>query len=249
MDWVKEFYTKQNEWAGVYSGEITDYHKRKVETVKQLCGMPPKNILELGAGGGQFADTAANFGYHITAIELVSSAIQNIEKLSQGSTKDKLKIIHGDFYEIQLEDRFNIICYWDGFGIGSDEDQKSLLKRIYNWLEPDGCALIDIYTPWYWSKVAGHHMKFNSIERQYDFEYKECRMLDHWWCSNDKHQIVTQSLRCYSPADLNLILRDTGLKIETIESGGSLDYDTMKYSETVPLREAMTYLVKLVKDT
>jgi len=246
MDWVKSFYTKQQEWANVYSGDIMEDHRKRVNTVKKLCGSSPQQILELGAGGGQFAVAAAEFGYNVTAVELISSGVQQIKKLSKRPKKGTLNIIEGDFYNIKLNNRFDVVCYWDGFGIGSDEEQKYLLERISKWLKPNGSALIDIYTPWYWSKVVGVEMEFINIKRHYSFDFEECRMLDRWCPKEDENQAVTQSLRCYSPADLDLLLQDTGLRIESIEPGGAMNYETMKYIEKVPLEQAMSYLVKLV---
>ncbi|MFN5457566.1 MAG: hypothetical protein ACK5BX_41150, partial [Bradyrhizobium sp.] len=33
-------------------------------------------------------------------------------------------------YTIELAGRFDVVCYWDGFGIGSDADHRRLLRRI-----------------------------------------------------------------------------------------------------------------------
>jgi predicted RNA methylase len=70
-----------------------------VEKVKRLAGSPPKNILELGAGGGQFAIAAAIEGYEVTAVELNFLAIRNVHQNWNHSLKEKITIIEGDFYQ------------------------------------------------------------------------------------------------------------------------------------------------------
>src|SRR5690625_6976659 len=80
----------------------------------------------------------------------------------------------------------------DGFGIGTDNDQIKLLKRIHHWLKPNGTALIDIYTPWYWSKTAGQVMTFNNFTRKYDFDFHHNRMLDTW-IRSEEHTSELQS--------------------------------------------------------
>ena len=79
-------------------------------------------------------------------------------------------IICGDFYQVELKKSFDLITYWDGFGIGTDQEQRSLLKRIHKWLKKDGMALIEVYTPWYASYIAGRVNSFGKIKRQYGYD-------------------------------------------------------------------------------
>ncbi|WP_067724731.1 hypothetical protein [Oceanobacillus damuensis] len=90
-------------------------------------------------------------------------------------------------------------------------------------------------------------MRAGSAHRKYDFNYKGNRMLDTWWQKNNPDKRFTQSLRCYSPMDLMLLLEGTGLKLADIKPGGALNYDTLEYKDSVPLGESMSYMVKLVR--
>jgi SAM-dependent methyltransferase len=166
------------------------------------------------------------------------------EHLSQGD----LTVLQADFYSVELPNRFDVVCYWDGFGIGTDSDQRRLLARIASWLAPGGCALIDINTPWYWAQAAGQEMRFGDVVRRYAFDALGCRMLDRWWPVDDEQGAVTQSLRCYSPADLQLLLQGTGLAIQAVEPGGAVDYAAKQYRDRVPLEQAMQYVAHLVPD-
>jgi hypothetical protein len=71
--------------------------------------------------------------------------------------------------------------------------------------------------------------------------------LDKWWLVNDESQAVTPSIRCYSPADLRLLLQGTGLELQRLEPTGAVDYEAKKYREQVPLVEAMGYVARLVR--
>jgi SAM-dependent methyltransferase len=245
MDWVLPFYTQQDDWAKVYSREVTDDDREKIQALARMAGQGPLRILELGAGGGQNAVAAAELGHTVVAVELVPAAVSHARSLAAGLPEGRLTIIEGDFYDLAIPGEFDVVCYWDGFGIGADSDQQRLLQRIQGWLRPEGCALIDINTPWYWAKVAGREMSFDGVSRRYGFDALGCRMLDTWWPQDQPDQAVTQSLRCYSPADLNLILAGTGLVIDSIEEGGAVDYEERRYLPQVPLGSAMQYLVKL----
>lgn len=246
MKWVKEFYDKQFIWSKP-NFDMEMLEDSLLDKVEQFSDRPTK-ILELGGGNGRFAVTAAKRGYEVTVIELAPSCVEHIYKLAEKyNIGSNLHVIHGDFYQVDLEEQFDIVCYWDGFGVGSDTDQLTLLNRISNWLKTDGVALIDIYTPWYWAKVAGQEMQFGNISRIYDFDANECRMLDTWWLDDEKKNQITQSLRCYSPADLRLLLRDTDLQLVHSEPGGAMDYENWEYTHQVTLGKAMTFMAKLQK--
>ena len=245
MDWVETFYTHQDRWSGVYSGTITDEHRARVATIGRFAG-PARRVLELGAGGGQNAAAAADAGHDVVAVELVPASVAHARSLTQTTRPGTLVVHQADFYTIDLEGPFDVVCYWDGFGVGTDADQHRLLQRIATWLAPAGHVLIDISTPWYWAHAAGQEMQIGQAMRRYDFDADGCRLLDTWWPVDDPDQHVTQYLRCYSPADLRLLLEGSGLSLEGIEPGGAVDYEQRSYRSQVPLREAMQYLAHLV---
>ncbi len=248
MEWVETFYARQDAWLGIYTGPVTVVEGKRAAAVARLAGPGPKRILELGAGGGQTAFALAEAGHTVVAVELVPTAARHAQELARTSRSGSITVVEGDFYMVQVEGPFDVVCYWDGFGIGSDVDQQRLLRRVVAWLVPDGCALLDVNTPWYWSRVAGQEMRWPNVVRRYDFDAEGCRLLDRWWPAGDESQAVTQSLRCYSPADLSLLLAGTGLRLSAVEPGGAVDYATGSYTERAPLREAMQYLAKLVRE-
>ena len=246
MEWIKEFYDKQEKWSRCYTGPITEFHTDKVLEVEKVVGSAPKKILELGSGGGQFAVAASARGHTVVAIDLNKSFVEHGQSLAKEESQ-KVRFIEGNFYDVTLEDKFDVVCYWDGFGIGSDKDQKLLLHRISNWLKPKGKAFIDLYTPWYWASVAGQKTSSQAFERSYGFEPYECRMIDKWWPRGDESQAVEQSLRCYSPADFKMLLEGTELMVDRISPGAAMDYKNMVFVEKAPLAEAMSYLA-IVKE-
>ncbi|HUS17304.1 MAG TPA: class I SAM-dependent methyltransferase [Chloroflexia bacterium] len=248
-NWVEEFYTRQYAWAPFLTGDVAPEHQARVEDLVRLAGAGPWRVLELGAGPGQTAAGLADAGHTVTAVELTGIAVEAAQRLASRPRRGRLQVVQGDFYTIDLPGPFDVVGYWDGFGIGSDEDQGRLLGRIAAWLAPGGCALIDINTPWYWARVAGQEMTFPDFGRRYHFDADGCRLLDTWWPTGDPGQAVTQSLRCYSPADLRLLLRGTGLTLADLEPGGAVtDYAAGHFEPHVPLGQAMSYRAKLTRD-
>jgi SAM-dependent methyltransferase len=246
MDWARQFYIRQEQWSGIYTGDVAEEHRRRAAAIGRLAGGGPKRVLELGAGGGQAAAAAADLGHTVVALDLARAALACARRLAAQRPAGALTVVEGDFYTVELAGPFDVVCYWDGFGIGEDDDQRRLLRRIAGWLAPGGRALIDINTPWYWAGAAGRKMQVGQALRRYDFDAEGCRLLDTWWPLDDPAQEVTQSLRCYGPADLRLLLEGTGLALGAVEPGGALV--GTQYVERAPLRQAMSYVAVLARE-
>ena len=245
MDWATGFYARQFEFMDEPGGwDIQPSHREIALSVHALTA-PPARVLELGAGGGQVAAALADLGYDVVAVELVPEIAVRAQELAAPVRLGTMTVLQGNFYEIALDGTFEVACYWDGFGIGSDADQRRLLRRVRDWLSPGGHALIEVYTPWYWAQAAGRTMRVGTAARRYGFDGCGNRMLDTWWSEADPASAVTQSLRCYAPADLELLLEGTGLQLVAVTPGGYYDAEAGRYEADVPLARAMSYVATL----
>lgn len=243
----QDFYRTQNRWSQVYFRDISQVDREKVFWINRITRMSSVRVLELGAGGGQFSVAACQQGHQVTAIEIEPDFVDHIEKLSEQGGCENLTILNANFYSVALKNDFDIICYWDGFGIGSDRDQRRLLERISSWLAPGGSVFLEIFTPWYWANEVGDiQFDIGDASRQYGFDAEKCVMTDTWWLKEYPTLKKTQHLRCYSPADLVLLLENSGLKMVEIFPGGKIDNNTGKYTQVAPLRQAMSYIARLV---
>jgi SAM-dependent methyltransferase len=242
-----DFYQLQNEWSNIYFREVGDADNKKAAWVESISNRQFRKILELGAGGGQFSIAMAQKGYSVTALEIEPQFTEHMEKAKADHSLENLTILTGDFHSVKLSEKFDLICYWDGFGVGSDEDQKRLLRNVSEWLSPEGAALIEVYTPWFWAaKAAGITNQMGDIIRMYEFDAENCCLVDTWWHKNQPTKRIAQHLRCYSPADLKLLSEPINLKIEEIYTGGYVDFETGEYLSEVPLHQAMSYTAKFV---
>jgi len=123
-------------------------HKNRVETVARLCGAGSKKILDLGTGPGATAAALADAGHQVIAVELNPSRANFARDLTRIPRKGSLIVLEDDFYTMELNQRFDLVCCWETFGLGTDADQPHLLKRIANeWLGPNGSVLMDVYSP------------------------------------------------------------------------------------------------------
>lgn len=245
MDWTLEFYTKQNQWSGVYEEAIHNGHCLKASWIAELTGSGKKRILELGAGGGQVAAAMADLGHDVIAVEQAPTLAAHAQTLAGIERTGTLTVVQANFYEVTLVGQFDVVCYYDGFGIGSDADQRRLLKRVATWLKSSGSALFEIGTPWYAASVDGRGWRVGQAERRYNFDADGCRWLDTWWPIDQPEGAVQQSLRCYSPADLRLLLEPTGLQLQHVKPGGTMDWAQRKWLPVAPLGKALGYVAQL----
>jgi SAM-dependent methyltransferase len=229
----------QEELSGAYSGGVTAQHRAKAVLVSEHCGRT-RRVLELGAGGGQMAVAMAELGFAVDAIELVPRLAAHARELASAQMEE-INIFEGNFYVVALDGPYGAVTYWDGFGIGSDSDQHALLRRIRRWLADGGRALIDVYTPWYWARVAGREVILQGSHRRYDFNTETRTMIDTWWPAEAPDKAASQHLRCYEPDELEQLLSRTDLSLETIVPGGEYDPDKAIYREQVALEDAMSY--------
>lgn len=242
--WAQNFYERQGQLTGCYAAPLHPYHHEQAAWLRERHAGP--QLLELGAGGGQFAVAAALAGFEVTALELLPDARAATEALA-GEHGVAVRALTADFYTFPLPERFDTVCYWDGFGIGEDGEQRALLRRVHSWLRPGGRAYLDVYTPWYWAGHAGYTRHWlQEVVQTYGFDARGCRMTDTYAPPDEAP--ITQSLRCYSPADLELLLYGTGLRLLDVTPGGRYDPHAGVWHPNVPLGECMTYRAVLGAD-
>lgn len=257
MDWVKKFYSKTGQWSAPAIIKIKDEDRKRVNIIKRLAPRA-KSILELGAGYGTTAAACAESGYIITAID-ISDRLDFSKTFARQKYKGSLRIIKGDFYKVDLNKKFDVVTYWNGFGIGTDEDQRRLLRRISDeWLKPEGVTLIDIYNPFVWKDWAEGNSeeivekpeeRYNyNVSEKIEFDPVNNRLIDTRWETDKPEEKVSQNLRCYTPADLLLLIENTGLTINRLEvDSKEIEINSKILDSTLLQRDVHEYLTKLTK--
>ncbi|HPS41926.1 MAG TPA: class I SAM-dependent methyltransferase [Anaerolineaceae bacterium] len=231
LEWVKRFYEQTGIWWGA-DPQDEGTHAQRVEIIARLVGSGPLDILDLGTGPGATAAAMADAGHRVTAVEFSASRSAFARQLAAQPHKGSLTVLEADFYTLDLNQQFDLVTYWDGFGVGTDADQRRLLVRVAReWLKPQGCLLMDVFNPFKAALDNGHEEvleplpgvdgSVKMINRHY-FDPENSRWIDEWQPVDHPDQALAQTLRCYSPVDLQLLLEDTGLEIVHMESEGRL---------------------------
>jgi SAM-dependent methyltransferase len=225
MDWVQPFYTQKSEWLRALGlpHDIQTHDRERAAIVARYSPHALLSVLELGCGDGGTAAALADLGYEVIAIELSSSRAAQAQHYTHIPRKGSLSIVEGNFYTIELPNSFDVVCYWDGFGIGTDAEQHRLLRRIaHEWLRLDGIAVIEVFNPLYWANEAGVERQFERIgvTVRYGFDPLQSRFIERCIPDRDETKAIAQTIRCYAPSDLDLLLRGTGLYVVALEMAG-----------------------------
>lgn len=239
--WAEEFYREQMavfEHLGEPPKEIFD---QLAEELLEQSGRNIQSCLDLGASTGQVGQALAKSVPQVTTIELVPELVAKAKE----HNPQNIRALTGSFYHLDLKEEFDLITYLDGFGLGDDDEQLWLLKRIRNWVADQGVALIDIYNPDYWQKVKGQAMNFSEIKHVYDYENSTNCMIDRWTYPDGK--TYQQTLKCYTPDQIFELCRKAELHVLAYFPNGRMDYEKMCYIETASLSDCMSYRIKIVK--
>jgi SAM-dependent methyltransferase len=243
--WIRAFYDSAAGWWGEswYDGENLPERLARVE---RFVGAPPKNLLELGAGTGETAAFLAAAGYRITALDLSEKNYTLLCRISE--EYPAVTAVQGDFFSASIPGKFDAVCLFETFGMGTDAEQRGLLRRIAReWLGPGGVVIMDVYHPFGPIRKAGfsqHLDRLNNVpgsvamtERSY-FDGVLARWIDQWEPVDDPEAARWQSIRCYTPADLLLLLEGTGLKMKEAEfCGEAFDPQPAQVSTISPMQD------------
>ncbi len=243
--WVKEFYDSAAVWWGEswYDGENL---RPRLEKVERFVGKTPKSLLELGAGTGETMAFLAAAGYRVTAVDISDRNFALLAKVAE--RYPGVRAIRGDFLTAEVPGQFDAVCLFETFGMGTDLEQRHLLRRIASaWLAPEGVVVMDVYHPFGPIRKAGSSQALDRLEHvagsvamteRTFYDAVLGRWIDEWEPVGNIAETRRQSIRCYTPADLLLLLEGTGLRIVHAEfAGQAFDPQPEQVSTTSPMHE------------
>jgi hypothetical protein len=178
----------------------------------------------------------ADLGHTVVAVELSPVRAVFARELAVG--RPRVTVFEGDFYTASLPGPFDVVCYWDGFGVGEDADQRRLLRRVRTeWLSPHGVMLLDVFSPAYWAGRAGVTERIERVSRlvsgqvrtvrldvpviaRYGFDPGSCRFLTEWWREGYEDETIRETVRCNAPGEFVELLMGSGLAADRFEVDG-----------------------------
>ena len=263
--WIKRFYDKAAIWWGDANRSPASLERYR-EYLEKFTGAGKKRILDLGGGTGQIAHCFACLGHEVVSVEL-SRAEYIRRRSAQVDGPGSLAVIEGNFLEAAIPGKFDVVCCWEVFGIGTDDNQKSLLKRIAGeWLAEGGTAIVEVYSTIGPIKYSGTERRLRALPgvpgsvdmvNRCSFDPVAAMWIDEWKPVAAPSEALSQRIRCYTPADFMRMLAGSGLrlvhaeyhglKLET-DGGAAPNHEEASRNPLYDCEDDYAYVVKLAKD-
>lgn len=251
MEWVEAFFDRAATWWGAPGVRASDHER--ASSLRAAAGDDARTVLHLGAGGGTTVVAEVAAGFEVTAVELAAVRMAHLRALveSEGCSSS-VTAVEGSFYEVDVGGPFDAVSCWNGFGVGTDTDQRRLLRRVEReWLAPGAPFVLDVFAPWWWARDAGartveEHGGVRLVNER-DFDPVSNRFRDAWWPEGSPEQRIEQGARCYAPADLALLLEGTGLEVASLHVDGAAFDAATPVDTSHPLWSSWEYRAVLVR--
>jgi SAM-dependent methyltransferase len=209
------FYDMTARWWG--DPGIRDSDRALAARLDRAAGGTPVEVLELGAGFGGAAAATAQLGHRVVAIEASGTRAAMARRRTLGGARGRLTVVEADFCEAAVPGPFDVVAYWNGFGVGTGEDQRKLLGRIRGWLRASGLALMHAYDPKWWREHAGARRRRDGMVQEIGYEPEHRCLVDRWWPDGHPGEAVRERIRCYAEAELRTLLDEAGLALAGTE--------------------------------
>ena len=133
-------------WAEIYDDPILGWPDPAPAVAFLERMARPGPMVELGVGTGRIAIPLAEHGHTVIGID---SSPRMVEKLRQKPGGDNVKVVLGDFAEVDTErDAGLIFAVGQSFlQLGSQEDQLRCLMNVATHLAPGGRFVLEALTP------------------------------------------------------------------------------------------------------
>ena len=188
------FYDRTGLWWG--ASAVSERDRTRAATIDAV-GPGPLQVLELGAGFGGAAAATADLGHSVVAIERSRVRAAFARRQVWTERVGELAVLEADFNELELDQSFDVIAYWSGFGAADDEAQSMLLARIARWLRPRGHVFIDVFDPRWWAAAHGSTREMSRFVQCLRFDAGSSRCSITYWPRHDPTSTITETIRCY----------------------------------------------------
>lgn len=130
--------------ADIYDKLYSDYEESAVDLLQELAGRG--RVLELGIGTGRVALPLHHRGVNVTGIDASKAMIEKLWVKSDGAD---IEVVQGNFVEINLDARFNLIyiVFNTFFGLQTQEEQVKCFRSVAEHLTQEGVFLIEVFVP------------------------------------------------------------------------------------------------------
>ena len=230
----------------------------KAAKVKPVIGSDKKSkpiICELGCGTGSMTRRLKALGYDMIGIDISEGMLQ-IARENEADNDDSILYLEQDMTELELYgtvSAFVSVCDSMNY-ITEPEELLKVFRLVNNYLDPGGCFIFDMNTPYYYSKVLGEtticenrdegsfiwenyydsDTKINEFDMTIYYRDKELGQKDYTRFEEVHYQ------RTYSIAEVTRLIKKSGLELVKV-------YDAFTEDEPDKTSQRVYFVTKTLK--
>ena len=175
-------------------------------------------VLDLGCGPGLYANRFAAAGAAVVGVDFSERSLRHARATADPDAD--ATYLHGNYLEVEVDGAFDLIllAMYDYCAIGPDQ-RRHLLRRIRDWLEPDGRFVFDVYA-------------IRSLAEREESETQAENLMDGFWSAEPYHGSLRTLLYPDERVGLDLY--------EIVESGRTRTiYNWLQYFDTDTLNKEL----------
>jgi 2-polyprenyl-3-methyl-5-hydroxy-6-metoxy-1,4-benzoquinol methylase len=218
--WAEIFRIRlRDEIVGIqeYDRMVTDFC---VEALHLRSG---DRLLDMACGAGNQSILLAKMGMQVTAFDISRKLVQLAEQAAKDAGA-KINFYCGDMREMKNEKEFRgVILLSHSFGFFHHEENKRVVKRVFNALADGGRFLLDLMNPFSlprfqktWTKIEGGYLL--SEPHVVDAQAGVLRGRPATFIDEGSARIVlmnkdamsNNNIRLYTPLEIHAMLKEVG---------------------------------------
>jgi ubiquinone/menaquinone biosynthesis C-methylase UbiE len=211
--WYEEAFTR--DYLERYAHRSDDAARREVPFVlKALKLKKGAQLLDLCCGAGRHSRAFDRAGMKVTGLDLSHDLLEYAESESNG----RIHYVQSDMRTLPFKDgAFDAVAnLFTSFGYFDDGDNQRVLSEVSRVLKPGGLFLMDYLNMQFTlANLVAHSQRdcggaCVDERRKFDTRSKRLNKVSRWTCDGET-KTRRESVRAYSRADLEKMLRRAGM--------------------------------------
>lgn len=160
-------------WKTIEAPDQINYTPQIIETLSAHIELHDCQVLEIGAGTGGNSSTLSSLGAAVTALDLVSPALQRIVRTASMAGVD-LDVVQGDAWHLPFRPGAFDLIFHQGF-LEHFGDPRGLVREQRRVLRTGGHILIDVPQRYNWFTlhkrrlIRANRWPYGGWEREFSF--------------------------------------------------------------------------------
>lgn len=198
--------------------------ERTLRLIRDFCGKPGMDILDLGCGPGIYLEHLARLGHRCTGVDFSENSITYATRQAKEKRLDITYLLQ-DYLDLDFESQFDLVLLiYTDLGVLLPRERSRLLGKIHRALRPEGIFIFDVVNDRNrdrkfreestWTYHPGGFWRDEPyMEVASSFHYPEARVFLRQHTIMDESETIRNYrfwMHYFSAGDMDQILREHG---------------------------------------